>query len=193
MKFMTLIQWTQINPNSIPIYIMKLCNDFFSSCLVKIVNLSFLTWIFPDLCKISEVVPIFKKEDPLKCIYTRMYAFLEKNNLLQDKQFGFRSKHSTTHALISLTESIKNDLDKKEIVSGIFIDLEKTFDNVNHSILCNKLNYYGFRGKFKEVYICGDFNLDLLKIDTDHFTPYFFNLLCSYGMLHLYTTANQSD
>ena len=37
----------------------------------------------------------------------------------------------------------------------------------------------------KEVYICGDFNLDLLKIDTDHFTQYFFNLLCSYGMLPL--------
>ena len=79
-----------------------------------------------------------------------MYAFLEKNNLLQDKQFGFRSKHSTTHALITLTESIKNDLDNKEIVSGIFIDLEKAFDTVNHSILCNKLNYYGFRGKFND-------------------------------------------
>ena len=64
-----------------------------------------------------------------------MYAFLEKNNLLQDKQFGFRSKHSTTHALISLTESIKNDIDKKEIVSGIiFIDLEKAFNTVNHVI-----------------------------------------------------------
>ena len=37
----------------------------------------------------------------------------------------------------------------------------------------------------KEVYICGDFNLDLLNIDTDHFTQYFFNLLCSYGMLPL--------
>ena len=48
-----------------------------------------------------------------------MYAFLEKNNLLHDKQFGFRSNHSTMHAL---TESIKNYLDKKEIVSGIFID-----------------------------------------------------------------------
>ena len=64
-----------------------------------------------------------------------MYAFLEKNNLLHDKQFGFRSNHSTMHALISLTESIKNYLDKKEIVSGIFIDLEKAFDTANHSIL----------------------------------------------------------
>ena len=80
-----------------------------------------------------------------------MYSFLEKNNLLQDKQFGLRSKHSTTHALISLTESIKNFLDKKDRVSGIIIDLEKAFDTVNHSTLCDILNYYGFRGKFNDL------------------------------------------
>ena len=133
-----------LGPNSIPAYMMKLCNIFFSSCLLKVVNLSFAAGIFPDLCKIAKVVPIFKKEDPLKCsnyrpisllpifskifeklIYSRMYSFLEINKLLQDKQFGFRSKHSTTHALISLTESIKNVLDKKEIVSGIFYRLGK--------------------------------------------------------------------
>ena len=80
-----------------------------------------------------------------------MYKFLDKNHLLYDKQFGIRNKHSTSHALINLTESIKNYLDNKELVSGIFIDLEKAFDTVNHEILCNKLTYYGFRGKFNEL------------------------------------------
>ena len=80
-----------------------------------------------------------------------MYDFLEKNNLLLNKQFGFRANYSTSHALTSLTESIKNYLDNKEIVCGVFIDLEKAFDTVNHEILCNKLIYYGFRGKVNEL------------------------------------------
>ena len=116
-----------LGPNSLPVYILKISKDFFSHTLVKIINLSFKTGIFPDLCKIAKVVPIFKKEDPLLCknyrpisllpifskifekiIYTRMYDFLDINNLLYNKQFGFRNKHSTSHALISLTEL--NDL-----------------------------------------------------------------------------------
>ena len=142
-------------PNSISIYILKVCKEFISNGLEKILNLSFKTGIFPNLCKVAKVIPIFKKEDPLSCknyrpisllpifskifekvIYTRMYQYIEQNHLLYDKQFGFRSKHSTSHALISLTESIKSCLDNKEIVSGIFIDLAKAFDTVNHSILC---------------------------------------------------------
>ena len=76
-----------------------------------------------------------------------MYNFLEYNKLLHDKQFGFRAKHSTNHALIILSESLNSYLDTKQVVGGIFIDLEKVFDPVNHSILCDKLNYYGIRGK----------------------------------------------
>ena len=61
-------------------------------------------------------------------------------------QFGFRSGHSTDHALISLTERIKYTLDSKRIGCGIFIDLQKAFDTVNHQILLQKLNHYGVRG-----------------------------------------------
>ena len=49
--------------------------------------------------------------------------------------------------MINLTEYIKNLLDSGNIVCGVFIDLEKAFDTVNHEILCQKLIYYGFRGK----------------------------------------------
>ena len=74
-----------------------------------------------------------------------MYAFLTNEKLIYEKQYKFRSNYSTNHALISLTENLKNHLDSGLIVAGVFIDLEKAFDTVNHKILCEKLNYYGFR------------------------------------------------
>ena len=61
-------------------------------------------------------------------------------------QCGFRTGHSTDRALISLTETIKASLDKKRFGCGIFIDLQKAFDTVNHDILLKKLEHYGIRG-----------------------------------------------
>ena len=72
--------------------------------------------------------------------------FHEKNKSLYSLQFGFRSKHSTAHALIPINENIKNALDNHNHVCGVFIDLQKAFDTVNHDILIDKLSYYGIRG-----------------------------------------------
>ena len=85
-----------------------------------------------------------------KLIFKRVYEFLEKYNCFYDLQFGFRSKYSTVHALISITESIRSALDESKYVCGIFVDLQKAFDTVNHDILLNKLNHYGIRGKMNE-------------------------------------------
>ena len=60
-------------------------------------------------------------------------------------QFGFRSGHSTEHALVTLTENIKSTLDNNKLDCGIFIDLQKAFDTVNHEILLKKLEHYGIR------------------------------------------------
>ena len=79
-------------------------------------------------------------------MYTRMYNFLSIHNCIYDLQFGFRNKHSTNHALLSLTEDIRNALKNNYFAIGVFIDLQKAFDTVDHEILLHKLNYYGIRG-----------------------------------------------
>ena len=77
----------------------------------------------------------------------RLYKFFEDNQLVYNLQFGLQQKHSTTHALIHLTEKIRKQLDSGKYGCRIFVDFQKAFDTVDHKILTQKLNYYGVRGK----------------------------------------------
>ena len=79
-------------------------------------------------------------------MYKRLYDFLEKHSILYSFQFGFRESHSINHALVSMTDTIKNSLDNRKFGCGIFLDLQKAFDTVNHSIFLMKLENYGIRG-----------------------------------------------
>ena len=71
---------------------------------------------------------------------------MTRNNCIYKFQFGFRNKYSTTHALLNLTEDIRRALDENLYSIGVFIDLQKAFDTVDHEILLSKLDYYGIRG-----------------------------------------------
>ena len=79
-------------------------------------------------------------------MHKRLYSFLESNSILFNNQFGFRKNNSTTFALIEITERIKETIDSKKYGCGVFIDLRKAFDTVNHEILLIKLDHYGIRG-----------------------------------------------
>ena len=120
-------------PNSIPTFILQLLKEHICSPLSKIFNLSFRTGCHPDILKIAKTIPIFKKGSRLqvsnyrpisllsnlnkileKLVHSRVYAFLEEHNCLYSLQFGFRKKHSTNHALIEITETIRQALDSKK-------------------------------------------------------------------------------
>ena len=83
-------------------------------------------------------------------MYKRLYSFLSLHKCIYIHQLGFRKSHSTIHALISLTEEIRHALDENKITCGIFIDLQKAFDTVDHTILLKKLAHYGIRGLAKD-------------------------------------------
>ena len=83
-------------------------------------------------------------------MHKRLYHFLELHSVLFENQFGFRKNNSTSYALMEITEHIKESIDKGKFGCGIYIDLRKAFDTVNHSILLKKMEHYGVRGVLLE-------------------------------------------
>lgn len=153
----------------IPTKLLIACKCELSKYLTHLFNLSMNQGIFPSLLKTAQVIPIYKSNEkylaqnyrPIsilsviskifeKLIHKRMYKFLEKYHILYTRQFGFRCKRSTAHALIDVTERIKTAMDNNEAAVGIYLDLKKAFDTVNHDILLEKMFHYGFRGKIHE-------------------------------------------
>ena len=151
--------------SDIPIKIIKRSSHIISPLLASHFNESMSKGIFPDILKVGKITPIYKKDNPEllenyrpvstlpifgkifeKVIYERLYSFMVSQNLMTPCQFGFRKGHSTSHALNYSINHIQEALKKKKHVLGIFIDLSKAFDTIDHKTLLHKLNHYGIRG-----------------------------------------------
>ena len=87
-------------------------------------------------------------------MYNRLYLYLTENNLLYNKQFGFQKRHSTDHAIVQLADQIHEMFDKDIYTPGVFIDLSKAFDTVDHKILLKKLSHYGIKNESLDWVTC---------------------------------------
>ena len=133
--------------------------------LAEIINCSFNTGLVPQAIKIAKVVPVYKKgaKDnetnyrPIsilpyfskfyeKLMYDRLYNFVQKSNVIFQSQHGFQAGHSPYMNLLSMQDKISSAIENNEYAIGIFFDLAKAFDTVDHEILLYKLESYGIRG-----------------------------------------------
>ena len=151
--------------DEIPPKFVKEISKQIAKPLTHIYNQSLLTGVVPNELKIALVTPVFKansKEEfsnyraisVLPCFSKileknmdkRVVKYLDKHNMLFQSQYGFRKKHSTNLATIELVTKMLQAIDNSEYTIGVFLDLTKAFDTVNHEILLKKLEHYGIRG-----------------------------------------------
>ena len=148
--------------DNIPGRMIKDAADELAAPMSLLVNMSLREGVFPTVEKIAKVSPVYKSGErncignyrPIsvlnvtskvieKVFCNQLTDFLETNNLLSPRQFGFRKNRSTQHAVTQLVDHIRENIDKGKLTGALYMDFRKAFDTVNHACLISKLPYYG--------------------------------------------------
>ena len=146
---------------SIPATILKQSLDIYLPYLTKSINCTINEGKFPAELKHSEVIPLFKKEDPLKkenyrpvsllphlskiferIIYKKINVYIESK--LSKFVIGFKKLNGTQHSMITMLEKWRKALNKKEHTCILLMEISKAFDTTNQDLLLAKLHAYGF-------------------------------------------------
>ncbi|CAH2064889.1 unnamed protein product, partial [Iphiclides podalirius] len=149
-------------PDGIPALVLKACAPELSPVLTRLFRLSFETGVVPKSWKLANVQPIPKKgsrADPAnyrpisitsilcktmeRILNARLMAYLEQNDLLSDRQYGFRRNRSTGDLLVYATHLWGEALENNGEALAVSLDISKAFDRVWHASLLSKLPAYG--------------------------------------------------
>jgi hypothetical protein len=152
--------------DEIPTKVIKQNISYISSPLAHICNLILSSGTFPTRLKFAKIKPLYKKDERMdisnyrpisllpsfskifeKFIFRRLIQHLDYNKILANEQFGFRSNTPTDLASFHLISKILEALNNRLLVGGIFCDLRKAVDCVDHKILLAKMYQYGITGK----------------------------------------------
>ena len=157
--------------DNISVKFLKAAHEQIVPILSYLSNLCFEQGIFPDALKVAVITPVYKggdRSDPSnyrpisvlpsiskileKLLNSRLIKYLSKHNILSPSQFGFRQGKSTEDAILSLTSTIVDRVDKGSKCLAVFLDLKKAFDTVSVPVLLQRLEHIGIRGSPLEIF-----------------------------------------
>ena len=160
-----------LGPCTVPAWAIKDGQEILIPHITFIINECIKNNIFPNQFKLANVTPLYKKDDPLdvtnyrpisitsgfskileKILHKQITEYLERNNLMNPLQFGFRKKYSTQDALLYFTESIRKELDSKKIVHAALLHLSMAFASISHDELNQKFSTLGVDEKAKNCF-----------------------------------------
>lgn len=151
--------------------VVKSLAHLLAPLLSHLIGVIFTSGVYPKTFKLAIITPVYKSGSrkvvdnyrPISVlpilnkvvegtIFTRLSHFFETHlGTMYSYQFGFRKKSSTENAVMELSNLLLQTVDQKKCATGIFMDLRKAFDVVNHDVLLEVLFKYGVRGKAHEL------------------------------------------